>query len=78
MYELTVQKLKNGYPSKILEAAHLLVLIVLLLFRRKNNDAFLWTKNTSRGVRLLGFNMYQFLAQCEQVYLFFGTCPVNS
>ena len=29
-----------------------------------------WAKNTARGVRiLLRFNMYLFLAQCEQVYL---------
>ena len=34
------------------------------------------TKNTARGLRfLLRFNMYLFLAQCEQVYLFFGACP---
>ena len=34
-------------------------------------NAFSWAKNTARGVRfLLGFNMYLFLAQCEQVYLF--------
>ena len=34
-------------------------------------NAFSWAKNTARGVRfLLGFSMYLFLAQCEQVYLF--------
>ena len=38
--------------------------------------AFSWSKNTAHGVRfLLRFNMYLFLAQCEQRYLFFGTCP---
>ena len=39
--------------------------------KNNNVNAFLWAKNTARGVRfLLGFNMYLFLAQCEQVYLF--------
>ena len=34
-------------------------------------QGFSWTKNTARGVLfLLRFNMYLFLAQCEQVYLF--------
>ena len=38
---------------------------------KNKNNAFSWAKNTARGVRfLLGFNMYLFLAQCEQVYLF--------
>ena len=69
-----MQKVKNCYdPFKILEVAYLLLLILLLLFRRKKKkmlSAFSWAKNTTRGVRfLLGFNMYLFLAQCEQVYL---------
>ena len=35
-----------------------------------------WAKNTARGVRiLLRFNMYLFLAQCEQVYLFLALSP---
>ena len=34
-------------------------------------QGFSWAKNTARGVRLLlRFNMYLFLAQCKQVYLF--------
>ena len=34
-------------------------------------NAFSWAKNTARGVCfLLVFNMYLFLAQCEQLYLF--------
>ena len=39
--------------------------------------AFSWAKNTARGVRfLLRFNMYLFLAQCEQVpgMPVFATC----
>ena len=65
---------ENYYPLKILAAAYLLV---LLLFRRKKiNIKISWAKNTARGVRfLLGFSMYLILAQCEQVYLFFGNLP---
>ena len=38
--------------------------------KKKMFNAFSWAKNTARGVRfLLSFNMYQFLAQCEQVCL---------
>ena len=72
-----MQKLKNCYdPLKIWEAAYLLLSTVpystavqaqkIIMF-----TAFLWAKNTARGVRfLLGFNMYLILARCEQVYLF--------
>ena len=46
--------------------------------KMKMFKAFSWAKNTARGVRfLLGFNMYLCLAQCEQVYLFFGILPIN-
>ena len=39
--------------------------------KKQKNNAFSWAKNTARGVRfLLGFNMYMFLAQCEQLYHF--------
>ena len=38
--------------------------------KMKMFKVFSWAKNTARGVRfLLRFNMYLFLAQCEQVYL---------
>ena len=38
---------------------------------QKKGHSFSWAKNTARGVCfLLTFNMYLFLAQCEQVYLF--------
>ena len=39
--------------------------------KMKMFKAFSWAKNTARGVRfLLRFNMYPFLAQCQQVHLF--------
>ena len=42
-------------------------------------NAFSWAKNTARGVRfLLGFNMYLFLAQCEQVYLFLALALLSN
>ena len=77
-----MQKLKNCYdPLNILEAAYLLLSTVpystavqaqkIIMF-----TAFLWAKNTARGVRfLLVFNMYLFLAQFEQVYLFLAIDP---
>ena len=50
-----------------------------ILTTRRNinkNNAFSWPKNTARGVRfLLGFNVYLFLALCEQVYLFLAFAP---
>ena len=66
-----VLRLASDDPFKILGAAYLL--LWLLLFRRK---IFFFTlfplaKHTAGGVRfLLGFNVYLFLAQCEQVHLF--------
>ena len=47
---------------------------LLLFTRKKKNDWFLMAKNTpARGVcYLLRFNMYLFLAQGDQVYLFFA------
>ena len=45
---------------------------------QKKVDAFSWAKNTARGVRfLLGFDMYLFLAICEQVYLFLALSLIN-
>ena len=39
--------------------------------QKKKSSKLSPAKNTARGVRfLLCFNMYLFLAQCEQVYLF--------
>ena len=71
-------KPQNCYdPLNTFKAAYLL----LLLFRRqkKKFNAFSWAKNaknTARGVRfLLVFNMYLFLAQFEQVYLFLAIDP---
>ena len=69
----TVQKLKNCYPLRFWRP-HTGIYYQVLLFRRKKMKMFKalsWAKNTARGVRfLLRFNMYLFLAQCEQVYLF--------
>ena len=46
---------------------------------KNKNNAFSWAKNTARGVRfLLGFNMYLFLAQCEQVYLFLALALLSN
>ena len=56
--------------------------IVRLRFRRKKKvkcfQAFSWAKNTARGVRFMfRFNMYLFLAQCEQIYLFLALSHKN-
>ena len=79
MYEPYKNSKTLTYLLKILEAAYLLLLIVLLLFSGAKSilstsiyiKYFSWAKNTVRGVHfLLGFNIYLILAQCEQVSLF--------
>ena len=41
-------------------------------------NAFSWAKNTARGVSFVfGFNMYLFLAQCEQVYPFLALALIH-
>ena len=72
-YVWTVQKLKTCSPLRFWRP-HTSIYYQVLLFGRKKKKMFWrisWAKNTARGVRfLLRFNMYLFLAQCEQVNLF--------
>ena len=74
MTHIKTQKLLR--PTKDLGGR---IFTTVLLFRRKKEKKLTLSrgpKNTARGVRfLLGFNMYLFLAQCEQVYLFLTLAP---